>query len=259
MRRTLPSAPASARPAATISAVTEEHSSAVAVAVCQPVAAACAGKEVLSSSGNAPRLAEGAGDMPGEDEAALAALLALLDAQNTRLATDQRAVFADDTPATSHNSSPQPDRLDETRSAALVAVAVESEATAVQTAEGRHHTGQSLAEWGDLLANWDSIARRKPKYLAELVRRGVPDALRGMVWQNLARGRAEANASTTLLFSAKRVSGSDAAPSYAELLAADSEHARLIRRDIARTFPGHEFFQDQEGVGQEVLFNVIKA
>jgi len=96
-------------------------------------------------------------------------------------------VFADDTPTTSHNSSPQPDRFDETRSAALVAVAVEavaveSEATAVQTAEGRHHTGQSLAEWGDLLANWDSIARRKPKYLAELPQGRAPSGRLCRCW-----------------------------------------------------------------------------
>ncbi|KAK1342381.1 hypothetical protein QTO34_015146 [Cnephaeus nilssonii] len=34
---------------------------------------------------------------------------------------------------------------------------------------------------------------------------------------------------------------------------------KLIRRDIARTYPEHEFFKGQDSLGQEVLFNVMKA
>ena len=33
----------------------------------------------------------------------------------------------------------------------------------------------------------------------------------------------------------------------------------MIRRDIARTYPEHEFFKKKDGVGQEALFNVMKA
>ena len=33
----------------------------------------------------------------------------------------------------------------------------------------------------------------------------------------------------------------------------------MIRRDIARTYPEHEFFKKKDGVGQESLFNVMKA
>lgn len=182
---------------------------------------------------------------PDEDDAAVAALLEMLEEQNKMLAKDQRAVFGSST-APSAAGSPEPP--------AEPAAEVQEEAAARSS-----EAALLLAEWGDMLANWATVAKRKPKVLADLVRRGVPDALRGMVWQNLAQDRAEANASTTLLFSAKRVSGSDDAPSYAELLATESEHARLIKRDIARTFPGHDFFRDKEGLGQEVLFNVIKA
>ena len=32
-----------------------------------------------------------------------------------------------------------------------------------------------------------------------------------------------------------------------------------IRRDIARTYPEHDFFKKKDGVGQEALFNVMKA
>ena len=34
---------------------------------------------------------------------------------------------------------------------------------------------------------------------------------------------------------------------------------QVIRRDIARTYPEHEFFKKKDGVGQESLFNVMKA
>ena len=34
---------------------------------------------------------------------------------------------------------------------------------------------------------------------------------------------------------------------------------KVIRRDIARTYPEHEFFMEKNGLGQESLFNVMKV
>jgi hypothetical protein len=34
---------------------------------------------------------------------------------------------------------------------------------------------------------------------------------------------------------------------------------KVIRRDITRTYPQHEFFKEKHGAGQESLFNVIKV
>ena len=34
---------------------------------------------------------------------------------------------------------------------------------------------------------------------------------------------------------------------------------KICRRDIARTYPEHDFFKKKGGVGQESLFNVMKA
>ncbi|XP_054937062.1 EVI5-like protein isoform X2 [Physeter macrocephalus] len=45
---------------------------------------------------------------------------------------------------------------------------------------------------------------------------------------------------------------------YSELLKMSSPCEKLIRRDIARTYPEHEFFKGQDSLGQEVLFNVMK-
>lgn len=46
---------------------------------------------------------------------------------------------------------------------------------------------------------------------------------------------------------------------YSELLKMSSPCEKLIRRDIARTYPEHDFFKGQDSLGQEVLFNVMKV
>jgi len=46
---------------------------------------------------------------------------------------------------------------------------------------------------------------------------------------------------------------------YLQLLKESSPHEKAITRDLGRTFPQHEFFTDGHGIGQEHLFNVLKA
>lgn len=46
---------------------------------------------------------------------------------------------------------------------------------------------------------------------------------------------------------------------YAEYIKATSACEKVIRRDIARTYPEVDFFKEKDGPGQEALFNVIKA
>ncbi|KIO28072.1 hypothetical protein M407DRAFT_72274, partial [Tulasnella calospora MUT 4182] len=69
-----------------------------------------------------------------------------------------------------------------------------------------------------------------------------PSALRGMVWQLMS-----ASKDTEL----ERI--------YATLLKQSSPHEKAIVRDLGRTFPQHSFFMDGQGIGQENLFNVLKA
>ena len=44
-------------------------------------------------------------------------------------------------------------------------------------------------QWGQLIGNWSDAQRKKPKFVKDMVRRGVPNALRGMVWQLLCEAR----------------------------------------------------------------------
>lgn len=46
---------------------------------------------------------------------------------------------------------------------------------------------------------------------------------------------------------------------YVRLLKETSPHEKAITRDLGRTFPHHAFFTDGRGIGQENLFNVLKA
>ena len=75
-----------------------------------------------------------------------------------------------------------------------------------------------------------------------MVRSGVPIHFRPLVWQCLAK-----------------VETSTAKQKYAEYMKMNSPCEKVIRRDISRTYPEHEFFKEKQGVGQERLFNVIKV
>ena len=76
----------------------------------------------------------------------------------------------------------------------------------------------------------------------QLVRRGIPHPFRGLAWQLLL--------------------GTNDSPMkemYVDYLKQKSPSERMIRRDITRTFPEHDFFKEKNGVGQESLFNVMKV
>ncbi|KAJ9110912.1 hypothetical protein QFC19_001421 [Naganishia cerealis] len=46
---------------------------------------------------------------------------------------------------------------------------------------------------------------------------------------------------------------------YSALLKLPSSHEKAIQKDLSRTFPNHAYFKKGKGVGQENLFNVVKA
>uniref|UniRef100_A0A7N4NHU4 Ecotropic viral integration site 5 like n=1 Tax=Sarcophilus harrisii TaxID=9305 RepID=A0A7N4NHU4_SARHA len=96
--------------------------------------------------------------------------------------------------------------------------------------------------WGRIVNEWEEWRRKKEKLLKELIRKGIPHHFRAIVWQ--------------LLCSATDMPVKN---QYSELLKMSSPCEKLIRRDIARTYPEHEFFKGQDSLGQEVLFNVMKA
>lgn len=103
-----------------------------------------------------------------------------------------------------------------------------------------------LEGWATALAKWRQagLGQSAPRSLWPLVRgSGIPEALRGEVWQLLA-GAAQ---------------DPQAAQAYRLLLARDCPCDGVIQRDVHRTFPAHEFFRESGGAGQDSLYKICKA
>lgn len=95
--------------------------------------------------------------------------------------------------------------------------------------------------WAQIVTDWEASQKRKSPTVKDLVRKGIPHHFRTIAWQLLC------NASD----GDKKL--------YAEYLKSTSACEKVIRRDIARTYPEHDFFKEKDGLGQEALFNVMKA
>ncbi|KAG5724196.1 GTPase-activating protein GYP5 [Termitomyces sp. T112] len=96
--------------------------------------------------------------------------------------------------------------------------------------------------WGAVISDYQGFAAERPEELASAIARGIPDTLRGMMWQHMAASK-----------------DPELEDVYLKLLKEVSTHEKSITRDLGRTFPHHDFFNDGQGIGQENLFNVLKA
>ncbi|KAI6021464.1 rab-GTPase-TBC domain-containing protein [Pisolithus microcarpus] len=97
-------------------------------------------------------------------------------------------------------------------------------------------------EEGSIDWDYQGYAAENAEQLARAIEKGIPHALRGMMWQLMAASK-----------------DSELENTYLALLKGSSSHEKSITRDLGRTFPHHEFFTNGQGIGQENLFNVLKA
>ncbi|KZT72135.1 RabGAP/TBC [Daedalea quercina L-15889] len=96
--------------------------------------------------------------------------------------------------------------------------------------------------WGNVVSDYQRFASEHPEELAAAIAKGIPRTIRGMIWQLMTTSK-DAELENT----------------YVRLLKETSPHEKAITRDLGRTFPHHAFFTDGRGIGQENLFNVLKA
>jgi len=106
----------------------------------------------------------------------------------------------------------------------------------------QEHTEEELNNWSETLQKWKDLGKRPPK-IERLVRKGVPDAIRGQIWLMMADIEDE----------------SELIKSYAYLTQKESREEQVIVWDVTRTFPAHEYFRDAGGDGQNGLYKISKA
>ncbi|OXU24097.1 hypothetical protein TSAR_015712 [Trichomalopsis sarcophagae] len=103
-------------------------------------------------------------------------------------------------------------------------------------------SADELASWAEVLDSWQ-VNEQRPKLLVKLARQGIPEALRGEVWQRLSNCD----------------NSQEMMDKYRMLITKESSCEGVILRDINRTFPAHDFFKETGGLGQDSLYRISKA
>jgi hypothetical protein len=99
--------------------------------------------------------------------------------------------------------------------------------------------------WGCLIDDFPKVAGKLPHLLSAKIRAGVPQPLRGLVWQTMSQSSA-----TNLESLYEQLSSDDAEK---------SRYERIINRDLARTFPNVDMFKLDGGSGQQAMGRILKA
>ncbi|XP_051154035.1 rab GTPase-activating protein 1-like [Leptopilina boulardi] len=103
-------------------------------------------------------------------------------------------------------------------------------------------SADELASWAEVLDSWQ-FNEQRPKLLIKLTKQGIPEALRGEVWQRLSNCD----------------NSQEMMDKYRMLITKESSCESVILRDINRTFPAHDFFKETGGLGQDSLYRISKA
>ncbi len=91
-----------------------------------------------------------------------------------------------------------------------------------------------------MISEYENVATKHPRTLNKKLQQGIPPAIRGMVWQLLTQSKDK-----------------EVEAIYAHLLTRQSAHEKLIVRDLNRTFPNSEYFQQEKNL--TALYNVVKS
>ena len=90
-----------------------------------------------------------------------------------------------------------------------------------------------------MLSNFEQFQKTRYSKLKERTRKGIPDSLRGLIWQIFADVDKYRNDDSLTNVYNGLVNEEES----------DLETESVILRDIDRTFPKHSFFKDKYGLG----------
>ncbi|KAI6093518.1 rab-GTPase-TBC domain-containing protein [Hypoxylon rubiginosum] len=171
-----------------------------------------------------------------QDDNSTALLLARLEQENNKLATNPKSVkvkVVEQTPT----RRPRPPSMAQMRD-----MVNGPTPTALRYSVLPPPPMTDLEFYMALVKDYQQTAARLPTLLSKKIRKGVPPPLRGVVWQSMAAAR-----DSLLLEQFERLSGES------------SPYEGIIGKDLGRSFPGVDMFRDPDGDGQRMLGRVLKC
>lgn len=123
-------------------------------------------------------------------------------------------------------------------------------------------SADELNSWAEVLDSWQ-VNEQRPKLLSKLVKQGIPEALRGEVWQRLSNCDISQEMMDKYRLYITKVRFKCCLKGFFFLIyfiyLQESGCEGVIKRDINRTFPAHDYFKESGGSGQDSLFRISKA
>ncbi|KAG9295058.1 hypothetical protein G9A89_017852 [Geosiphon pyriformis] len=167
-------------------------------------------------------------------------LLARLEKQNEMLDNDPKSVCIESNVLKANLETVQ-SLIDDSTSPTNDKFDIESPVSECEEEDGETPT-IDWEFWTALIQDYTGVATRLPHLLTAKLQQGVPAKLRGLIWQSMCQ------ASSTYLETM-----------YSQLLMESSPYEKIIQRDLARTFPHIDMFKEENGEGQTMLWNVLRA
>ncbi|KAK2606086.1 hypothetical protein QQS21_003481 [Conoideocrella luteorostrata] len=171
-----------------------------------------------------------------ETDNSTALLLARLEQENAKLATNPKSVKVQSVEKLS-SSKPRPPSM-----AQLRKMVNGPTPSALRYSMLPPPAMTDLEFYAALVKDYQQTAARLPTLLSNKIRKGIPPPLRGVVWQSMSGAR-------------------DAVleEQYERFCGESSPYELLIGKDLGRSFPGVDMFRDPDGDGQRMLGRVLKS
>ncbi|KAI9482785.1 MAG: rab-GTPase-TBC domain-containing protein [Benjaminiella poitrasii] len=165
------------------------------------------------------RLVEENAKLPPQDSTAF--ILAQIERQNVLLERDPKSIYIQSNELKAHFTTVQ----------RLVKANVRHEEEEID-----------WGFWEAFIEDSDQVALRLPHLLSLKLRLGIPNRVRGLMWQAMSKS-ASMHLETV----------------YEQLCKEKSPHERIIQRDLARTYPRIDMFKQENGQGQNSMKRILEA